>query len=534
MQTLILSRWLSGRWCLIVLCCLMLNGAKINAGPVNIGCTSHGAVTTAGYISSDGHLILFDGGPAGWMPQPATYPHVLVPGGPLVLRPRKPGDVWPTVITVSPTNKLMQIVNGGVPQVLLPMHNFPVGAALKFVENGPQPLVLGVTGSGDLWGVDPVTNAGQRINGPMETFPFGTSVTGVAAGGQFHVFAVDHFGTLHYYFGNAGTWSSVAIAGGLLPGTPVAAGVFPVGLPSGQKLNVSAIDPAGNLVLWSKPAGLPWQPPVVIAAGQTPGAPLETGDTAYGPMLSTISAGGNWNVWIYGAMSGWVSHLVGPGFVTGAPIGFSPSVGTFFTIDLPGRMVCANWSGTGWSAGYAMPAMTFTPKLIGRSLIRNPPLSPATVTLINSGTDPLVVQIVDLFDPRQPPEEKIPAGGQIDISLPRESGGTLEEVFLAPGPGGILLEQTERHPIPPQQRFSLTLWSDKETYKVLPFKDAPKGAPKSVTEGFSRRSQVSLGVLPIAPGELLRDGEQFDLVQIAKRLRNPGAVVHFPKPVDQP
>ena len=55
-----------------------------------------------------------------------------------------------------------------------------------------------------------------------------------------------------------------------------------------------------------------------------------------------------------------------------------------------------------------------------------------------------------------------------------------------------------------------------------------------MTEGFSRRTQVSLGVLPVAPGELLRDGEQMDLVQIAKRLKNPGAVVHFPKPVDQP
>jgi hypothetical protein len=37
-------------------------------------------------------------------------------------------------------------------------------------------------------------------------------------------------------------------------------------------------------------------------------------------------------------------------------------------------------------------------------------------------------------------------------------------------------------------------------------------------------------VIPVPPGELLRDGEQMDLVQITKRLKNPGAVVHFPKP----
>ena len=93
---------------------------------------------------------------------------------------------------------------------------------------------------------------------------------------------------------------------------------------------------------------------------------------------------------------------------------------------------------------------------------------------------------------------------------------------------------TSRATIAACDRHTLTIWSDKETYRVLPFKGAKKGAPKSVTEGFSRRTQVSLGVLPVAPGELLRDGEQMDLVQIARRLKTPGAVVHFPKPVDQP
>ena len=508
--------------------------ATLHAGPVGIGWASHGAETTAGYVAPDGHLILFDGGATGWTLRPGAFPHALVPGGPIALLPESVGDAWPTVVTVSPTNKLLRIVNGGPPQVLLPSQSFPLGACLELVQNGPHRLVIGVSGTGDLWSVDPTTNIGHQINSPMETFPFGSSVSAVAAGGQYHVFAVDHFGTMHYYFGTGGVWSSVAIAGGLIPGTPVAADIFPIGLPAGQKLNVAAIDPAGNLVMWSKPAGLPWLPSAVVATGQSAGAPLELGASAFGPMVSTICAGGNWNVWIHDSVGGWGNHSMGPGFFVGAPVAFAPGVGTFFTIDPLGRLVCANWNGGAWSTGYAIPSLTHTPKLIRREFVPNPVLPPANVTLINSGTDQLVVQIVDLFDPRQPPEETIPAGSNLQISLARESGGMLEEKFLAPGPGGILLEQTASHPIPPEQRFILTIWSDKETYKVLPFKDAPKGAPKSVTEGFSRRSQVSLGVLPIAPGELLRDGEQFDLIQIARRLKNPGAVVHFPKPVSQP
>lgn len=512
----------------------LLNCPAANAGPAGIGWTSHGAATTAGYIAPDGKLILFDGGAAGWILRPVAFPHALVPGSPLVLLPQAAAEIWPTVITVSPANKLLHIVNGGIPQVLLPAQSFPIGAQLELVQNGAQKLVFGVTGTGDLWSVNPATNVGHLVNSPLQSFPFGTSLAAVAAGGHYHVFAVDHFGTMHYYFGSGGAWSSMAIAGGLIPGTPVAADVFPLGLPPGQKLNVAAVDPAGNLILWSKPTGFPWLPPAMVAGGQSPGTPLKLGSSAFGPMVSTISSGGNWNVWIHDPLGGWVDHLIGPGFFPGAPIAFAPAVGTFFTIDPLGRLLCANWSGTAWSTGYAVPSLAFTPRLVSRNFIPNLPLPPATVTLRNSGTDPLVVQIVDMLDPRQPPEEKIPASSQIEILLARESGGTLEEVFLAPGPGGILLEQTASHPIPPEQRFMLTIWSDKETYRVLPFKDAKKGAPKSVTEGFSRRTQVSLGVIPVAPGERLQDGEQMDLVEIAKRLQNPGAVVHFPKPVDQP
>ncbi|MFO1002762.1 MAG: hypothetical protein U0936_20730 [Planctomycetaceae bacterium] len=524
------SNWICG----LLFCGLLLSCGSLKAGPVNIGWTPFGTVTTAGYVSPDGKLLLFDGGAPTWTVRPVEFPHLLVPGAPIVLLPQAAGDTWPAVITVSGAGKLVHVVNGGPIQTLLPAHNFPVGASLELVQNGAQRLVLGVTGAGDLWSVDPATNTGHQINSAAESFPFGSVVSAVAAGGQYHVFAVDHFGTMHYYFGSGAIWNSVAIAGGLMPGTPVAADVFSLTVPPVQRLNVAAVDPAGNLVVWSKPSGLPWLPPEVVATGQTPGAPLEIGHTAFGPMVSTISAGGNWNIWIHDPMVGWNHYLVGPGFMMGAPIACAPAIGTFFTIDPVGRLVCANWSGSAWSTGYAMPLLAYTPQLVSRRFVPNPELPPASVTLKNTGSDPLVVQIVDLFDPRQPPEEKVPAGAGTNIELARESGGVLEEVFLVPGPGGVLLEQTASHPIPPEQRFTLAVWSDKETYQVLPFKNAKKGAPKSVTEGFSRRSQVSLGVIPIPPGDLLKDGEQMDLVEITKRLKNPGAVVHFPKPAGQP
>lgn len=518
----------------VLICLLSLAARSEAAGPVNIGWVPFGGATTAGYIAPDGTLTLFDGGGSGWTLRSGVYPVSLIPGAPLALLPQAAGDLWPTVVTVSGTNKLTRIVDGGVPQTLLASQSFPVGASIKDIRNGPASIVAAVTGTGELWCVDPVSGVSHQISGPGEVFPFGAPVCGVAAASQYHLFAVDQYGTLQYYFGSGGSWTVVPIAGGLIPGTPVATDVFPLGPSPVQMLHVALVDPAGNLVLWSKPAGLPWQTPAVCASGLSPAAQLEIGYSAYGPMLSTISAGGDWNIWIHGHPGGWGHHLVGPGFLPGAPVACAPAVGTFFTVDPLGRMVCANWSGSSWSTGYAIPQLAYSPQLVSRQLLPNPPLPPAEVTLTNSGTDPLVVQIVDLFRPTQPPEEKIPANGSVQVSLERESGGTLEEVFLVPGPGGILLEQTASHPIPPRQRYTLTVWSDRETYKVLPFKGAKKGAPKSVTEGFSRRTQVSLGVISVPPGDLLNDGEQMDLILITRRLNNPGAVAHFPRPVDQP
>ena len=178
-------------WVLMLLC------GSVHAGPVNIGWTPFGGVTTAGYVGPDGKLILFDGGSPTWTVRAVPYPHLLVPGAPIVLLPQTAGDTWPTVIAVSGGNKLLQIVNGGSINILLPAHNFPVGASLEIVQNGAQKLVLGVTGTGDLWAVDPATNTGHQINSAAESFPFGSVVSAVAAGGQYHAFAVDHFGTMH-------------------------------------------------------------------------------------------------------------------------------------------------------------------------------------------------------------------------------------------------------------------------------------------------------------------------------------------------
>jgi hypothetical protein len=115
--------------------------------------------------------------------------------------------------------------------------------------------------------------------------------------------------------------------------------------------------------------------------------------------------------------------------------------------------------------------------------------------------------------------------------LERDAGAVLEEVYLAPGPAGTLIERTETLPLPPRPRYSLVAWSDKVTYQYI---DRRKNKPKGAPADFDRRSQVSLTVISVPPGDLLEEGDQFDILRLAKELKNPGAVRWFPKPQSTP
>lgn len=511
--------------------CFLGTLASAAAGvPAGIGWTPFGAGFTAGYVDADGRLMLFDGGISGWTIRPVPYPIPLIPRAPIALLPQTAGSDWPDVVTVDGGNNLVRYRNGDSVQVLLPEHSFPAGTHVELSGQGSASKIFAVSGTGTLWCVDLSTEVGESLNEPSEIFPFGCPVAAISSPGMFHAFAVDQSGTLHYFSCAGGIWNSTPLAGSLLPGSHVATNIFPSGAIPVAMLSVAVVHPSGMLAMWNKPQGQPWEVPVIVASYQTPGASLAISNSAFGPMVSTIGNSGQWNVWVRETPVDWISHPVSYGFVHSGPVTCLMDFGCFMTIDPPGRLVCSHWNGDTWSTRYAVPGLGFSPQMVGREYVPDPPLTPAEITLQNSGDDPLLVQIVDLAVPRQPTELKIPPGSSAAVELERESGGVLKETFLIPGPAGILIEQTAVHPVAPEQRYWLVVWSDREVYRVLPFPNARPGAPKSVTEGFSRRSGVSLGVIPVPPGDLLREKEDFDLIPITRRLRNPGAVVHFPLP----
>ena len=204
-----------------------------------------------------------------------------------------------------------------------------------------------------------------------------------------------------------------------------------------------------------------------------------------------------------------------------------PLTGGLLAVDVRGRIVPAHWSEGNWTCTLCHHTLPQPPRLVSRRVIPNEPLPPARVTLVNGGEDELVVQVADVAAPQNARELRLPVGGSKQELFERDAGSTVEETFLVPTPVGGWQEQTETYPLPPQPRYSLAVWANRTTYQYL---NRNPNKPAGALPDFDLKSHVSLGVLDLPPGELLRDGEMIDVHREAMRNRNPGAAGYFGVP----
>jgi hypothetical protein len=496
-------------------------------GPGGIACLPGvGGNAWAAHVGSDGKLRCFQGAAGTWKHRTIPLTTPLVPGAPLAMFPSS--GAWPGILTIAPSGRLLSILDGSSVQIVSTSVNFPPGAYVKYQRIGPHGHAFAIDTQGRLWDIDMETHIGVMVEPAVGAFPPGAPLAVLMDGPVPVVVAVNNASVLLAYGRLPGGWSPTTVGAGYTPGTHVAAAnLTTIGPPQAY---ITAVNWAGQLQLWEK-SGINWTlnaiPTVVLA----PGSPVEIGHATFGPLLSAIGADGVWHAWSYVVPGGWTDAAIGPGYSLGAPMAILSNLGSLFTVDTMGRMMVAWFDATGWHVSYALPSIDFTPQLVSRRIIPNPELPPARVALMNSSEDDLIVQIVDQFQPRQPEEIKIPQRGEVVQSLARDAGGRIEEVYLAPGPLGTLIERTETYPIPPQQRYTLVVWSDKVTYRYI---DRRKNKPQGATPSFDLKTHVSLGVIPIPPGSLLGEGEMVDVPAIAKRINNPGAARFYPQPVAPP
>lgn len=109
-----------------------------------------------------------------------------------------------------------------------------------------------------------------------------------------------------------------------------------------------------------------------------------------------------------------------------------------------------------------------------------------------------------------PHELVVAPGKSVRFRIERDSGAVLDEVFLAPTPGGGFHEEARQIRIPPTSRYTANVWVNRVT-SVYFDRTTNKGPdPDEVNQ-----SLVSLGVFPLPPGEELRDGDRIDVYREA-------------------
>ena len=172
------------------------------------------------------------------------------------------------------------------------------------------------------------------------------------------------------------------------------------------------------------------------------------------------------------------------------------------------------WALRPW--GDVLPPAFSDYRFASRELRPNPPLEPALVEFVNSHSKELWVLVADRRNPATSMRLRIPAGGDETISLARDAGGTLVEVYEYRVPG--LTQRDEfATPLPPAVRYDVSVY-ELAVQSIAIDRTVPGGKLQNVNY-----SPKSVGWFELAPGSELESGP-LDVFQTAARQKNAGAV----------
>jgi hypothetical protein len=166
--------------------------------------------------------------------------------------------------------------------------------------------------------------------------------------------------------------------------------------------------------------------------------------------------------------------------------------------------------------GGVLPPAFSEYRSVTRELRPNPPLEPALVEFANSHSKELWVLVADRRLPAKSLRLRIPAGKSETISLVRDAGGTLVEVYEF-GTLGLTQRDELATPLPPSVRYDVSVY-EVAVQSIAIDRTVPGGKLENVNY-----SPKSVGWFELAPGSELESGP-LDVFPTAVRQKNAGAV----------
>lgn len=503
-----------------------LPGGPLHTGTLVLGpdkiCASH--------IDSAGRLQFFIGYQERWRHYSAEHPPgILVPGAPLRMVADKDSPV-PRIYTIGAQGKFVEVIAGRIIQDLAapPSVRFVPGGQFAVAHTPTGDYLMATERHGRLWRLDPAGGKHQIVEGHLGVLEPGLPILSASAGHD--LFMIDRHGAIvSYALDGMGAWHGPEI---LAEGFASAGHLAIWTHPGTKALEIAAVDRHGKLHILHQTGG-GWAQEALPNIKLLPGSPLTAFETKIGLSLTAILADGQWAEF-FEAGGTWHERVIATGFPPRAPLGFSSSGPMLFAADITGRLISAFWTGSEWQPVICAPAelaggqLGPAPRLVSRKVIANRRIDPVVVGLQNSTAEELLVRVMDGRLPGKVEEITLAPHSSSQFSADRDMGGTLEEVYLVPGPAGPV-QQVRRFPIPPKPFYDMVVYAKRVTYQYI---DRRKN--KGPLADFKESSLVSLGAFPLPAGGLLTPGTQLDVYRIATTTRNPGAAAVIDPQVPRP
>ena len=494
--------------------------AITSVGPMHVDAIAeHAGRVTVAHIDDRGQIQFFRGKAGRWEPHKPVLAEALVAGAPIKLGADRLSDL-PLVYTVNDRGELIEVRDGARVRVIVDKSTatFAPQSYLALTTRGGESFIVITDRRGRIWEVDIQRGRHQLIERREGLFSAGIPIAYVKDKSD-QLYLVDRAGSLGRYELRGGIWSApTAIAAGFSPGSHLSARSF--GAPT-SVVHVAAVDATGNLRLLRRD-GRRWSDERVGRSLLPPGTPVSLSGVGDTLSITGIQSNGGWREWFRKVGGHWEHRDIARGFPTGAPVRLQPDGPYGFAVDRTGRLIAGQLVGENWHCAVCSPLFDLAPRLVRRAITPNEPLQSVNVLLSNQHKENLVVRLVDARTPDQPIEIKLAPGKSKSQRIDRDSGATLEEVYLVPSPRGGLVEEVHRHRLPPQRFYDVVVYADRVTSV---FFDRTKN--KTDIPDEQSKSLVSIGVFPIPAGDRLQDGDEIDVYQQASRWKNPGAVRLF-------